>query len=154
MRPEVGCACGQISRQQQTYQNFTALFSYKRRRFHQSTNIYLVWLPDHIALKRWNASSVNGCSLRSTNSDSSNVAFGGSGLRPKARHSKTQKRPLRGASYACSVGKNHRPQVRTVPQSMWTKFDPEYWPTPPPRHTAAALAIWPTLRELNPRSAA
>lgn len=35
----------------------------------------------------------------------------------------------------------YRPQLRTVPQSICTKFEPEYLPTPPPRHTAAALAI-------------
>ncbi len=45
-------------------------------------------------------------------------------------------------------------QLRTTPQSMWTKFDPRYLPTPPARHAFAALAICVTEREDRRRSAA
>jgi hypothetical protein len=33
------------------------------------------------------------------------------------------------------------PQLRTGPQSIWTKFEREYLPTPPDEQAAAALAI-------------
>jgi hypothetical protein len=46
------------------------------------------------------------------------------------------------------------PQVRTTPQSMWTKLEPEYLPTPPARQALAALAIWLTERFFNRKSAA
>jgi hypothetical protein len=36
---------------------------------------------------------------------------------------------------------NQPPQLRTGPQSMWTKFEREYLPTPPEAQAAAALAI-------------
>ena len=39
-----------------------------------------------------------------------------------------------------------RPQTRTGPQSMWTKFEPEYLPTPPAEQATAARAICETDR--------
>jgi hypothetical protein len=33
------------------------------------------------------------------------------------------------------------PQLRTGPQSMWTKFEREYEPTPPAEQACAARAI-------------
>ena len=46
------------------------------------------------------------------------------------------------------------PQWRTLPQSMWTKFDPEYLPTPPALQAEAARKSWFTEREPRRRSAA
>ena len=47
-----------------------------------------------------------------------------------------------------------RPQLRTCPQSMWTKLEPVYLPTPPAAQAWAARNIWPTEREESRRSAA
>lgn len=46
------------------------------------------------------------------------------------------------------------PQLRTGPQSIWTKLEPEYRPTPPAPQLAAARNIWLTEREESRRSAA
>ena len=47
-----------------------------------------------------------------------------------------------------------RPQTRTGPQSIWTKFERLYRPTPPALHFAAAFEICRTDRDPNRKSTA
>ena len=63
------------------------------------------------------------------------------------------KKAPEGAGFSQSC-RDQPPQLRTGPQSMWTKFDREYLPTPPEAQAAAALAICPTERDFSRRSAA
>ena len=63
------------------------------------------------------------------------------------------KKAPEGARFHCGLG-SQPPQLRTGPQSIWTKFEREYLPTPPAEQAAAALAICPTERDCRRRSAA
>ena len=62
-------------------------------------------------------------------------------------------KPSRAYLPGCHVT-SQPPQVRTTPQSICTKFDREYFPTPPPLQAAAAFAIWLTDLVDRRRSAA